>query len=131
MEKTFGDFTNLCKKSMELDPFVKERDVKGYSEEMQNEIQELIEAIQNKDIPNIKEELGDVLLDWIHTALLAEKRYGFSMKEVIEDVKEKLSRRKPYIEENRKVTMKEALDTWKEVKKLEKIKKELPEKSDS
>lgn len=124
MKDSFEVFANKCKKSMELDPFVKERCVVGYAEEMEDEVKELREAIKNNDCKNIKEELGDVLLDWLHTAVLAEEKHGLSIREVINDANEKLSRRKPYIEENRKVTMEEALKIWQDVKKWEKGKAE-------
>ncbi|MFW6014208.1 MAG: MazG nucleotide pyrophosphohydrolase domain-containing protein [Candidatus Nanoarchaeia archaeon] len=120
MKVSFEEFTNKCKKSMELDPFVKERCVAGYAEEMENEIEELKQAIENNDMENVKEELGDVLLDWVHLAVLSHRKYGLEINDIITDADKKLSRRKPYIEENRKVTIEEALKTWQDVKKWEK-----------
>lgn len=122
MKESFENFINTCEKSMELDPFVKERCVSGYAEELEDEVKELKQAIENNDIKNIKEELGDVLLDWLHIAVLARGKHGLDIKEIIIDANEKLSRRKPYIEENRKVTIEEALKTWQDVKKWEKQK---------
>ena len=116
MEKIFDDFRILCKKSLELDPCVELKGLKGYVKEMKDETEELVTAIENNDIENIKEELGDVLLDWIHTVLIAEKEHGFTMEQIIGEVKDKLDRRKPYLGENRKVTAEEARNLWQDEK---------------
>ncbi|MFW5991164.1 MAG: MazG nucleotide pyrophosphohydrolase domain-containing protein [Nanoarchaeota archaeon] len=120
MKETFGDFVESCKKSIAYDPWTQHRGLKGYADEIKNETDELIQAIENNDVENLKEELGDILLDWIHTALIAEKEHDVNMKEVIELVNEKLNRRKPYILQERHVSKEEAQNIWANVKKWEK-----------
>lgn len=118
--KSFESLVNDCKKSLQHDPWTKERGLAGYAEEVKEETDEVLQAIENDDTENLKEELGDVLLDWIHTALLAEQEKGFTIKEIIENVNEKLNRRKPYISEERTVSKSQAKQIWQDAKKWEK-----------
>ena len=46
---------------------------------LQNESQELIDAIQNKDDDNMKEELGD-MLEQLHVGLTMEFSCGYNSK---------------------------------------------------
>ena len=49
-----------------------------------NEAIELKQAIENKDIENIKEEIGDILYDACLIASIAEKEGITSRKEIVE-----------------------------------------------
>ena len=122
MNETFNEFIEDCKKSVELDPWVKERKIKGYAEELKDEVEEINEAIEKNDDSNLKEELGDVLMDWCHLCMLAEKEEKFTVKDVIKSASDKLKRRKPYILDNRKVSKEEARAIWQRVKQEEKSK---------
>ncbi|MEK6868234.1 MAG: MazG nucleotide pyrophosphohydrolase domain-containing protein [Nanoarchaeota archaeon] len=90
------------------------------------EARELIEAMKTKDYEHIKEELGDVLMDWAHACKLAEEQGLFTIKDVLDAVNEKIKRRKPYVldAEKKEMTKEEAVRIWKEVKKKEKEMKE-------
>ncbi|MGM5481878.1 MAG: MazG nucleotide pyrophosphohydrolase domain-containing protein [Nanobdellota archaeon] len=120
MRESFENFHSQCKKSIHYDPWVKDRGVRGYIEEMKKETREVVEAIEKNDVENIKEELGDVFLDWLHASLLCEDKYGFTLKDIIDNVNEKLERRKPYIMTGEKVSKERAEEIWQEVKKWEK-----------
>ena len=62
-------------------------------------------------------------MDWAHACMIAEKKNLFTTKDVIDGLKQKLARRKPYLAENRTVDKQEARSIWREVKKEEKAKK--------
>jgi NTP pyrophosphatase (non-canonical NTP hydrolase) len=109
----------VMRKSIKLDPWSRKRGLLGYAEEIIIEAEELKKAIGNKDASNIKEELGDVLIDWTHACILAGEEYGFTMQDVIDASAEKIQRRKPYIAQGRKVSLEEAQDTWKRAKEEE------------
>lgn len=61
------------------------------------EVYEVLDAIDNKDIANLKEELGDVLLQIVFHARLAEERGDFTMQDVIDAVTDKMIRRHPHV----------------------------------
>ena len=120
MKKSFEEFVDLCRKSIKYDPWADEKGVEGYCEGLQDEVDEVLEALKNKDYENLCEELGDVFLDWLHVCLIAEKLGHFDTKTVIEEVKAKLARRKPFLEENRTVSKEEARNLWISMKQKEK-----------
>jgi NTP pyrophosphatase (non-canonical NTP hydrolase) len=117
---SFEELIALTKRSIELDPWSKKRGLDGYCEELKCEIDEVILAKNNNDYENLKEELGDVLLDWCHACNLAEIDGHFTTEEVINDVISKINRRKPFLSENRKVEFDEARTLWKDAKDKEK-----------
>lgn len=87
------------------------------------EAYEVVEAINNKDHKEIKEELGDLLLQIVFHSRMAEEKGEFSVKEVIEEINKKLIRRHPHIFAGKKVNgAKEVLKHWEEIKKIEKEK---------
>ncbi len=88
---------------------------------LQNESQELIDAINNKDDENMKEELGDVLLQVLMHAQIAQEEGKFGIEDVITYLDEKLHRRHPHVfgDHAKAATPEEALALWREMKKKE------------
>ena len=122
MKKTFEEFIDLINKSTDRDPWVRDTNIEGYCQNIEIEARELIEAMKTKDYDHIKEELGDVLMDWAHACKLAEEQGLLTIKDVLDAVNEKIKRRKPYVLDDKKkdMTKEEAVRIWKEVKKKEK-----------
>jgi MazG family protein len=58
---------------------------------------ELSDAILEKDMTEIKKELGDVLLHIVFYAKIASETNSFDMKDVLDSLAEKLIRRHPHI----------------------------------
>jgi MazG family protein len=58
---------------------------------------ELSDAILEKDLTEIKKELGDVLLHIVFYAKIASETNSFDMKDVLDSLAEKLIRRHPHI----------------------------------
>jgi len=92
---------------------------------LQNESQELIEAIEKKDDENMKEELGDVLLQVLMNAQIAQEEGKFSIEDVIEYLDDKLHRRHPHVfgDHAKAQSPEEALALWREMKQKERAKK--------
>ncbi|MGF1753210.1 nucleoside triphosphate pyrophosphohydrolase [Vibrio makurazakiensis] len=61
------------------------------------ETYEVVDAIHNKDWPNLKEELGDLLFQIIFYSQLAKEQDLFDFDDVVEGVNEKLTRRHPHV----------------------------------
>lgn len=88
---------------------------------LREESQEVIEAIEKKDEANLCEELGDLLLQVVFHAAIAEEQGRFSIREVIDGVNKKLIRRHPHVFGGEKASSpEEALALWKAVKAKEK-----------
>ncbi len=82
---------------------------------------EVIQAIDNKDDDNLCEELGDVLLQVVMHARIAQEEDRFDINDVIQCVSEKMIRRHPHVFGDVKVSSpEESLALWKEIKKQEK-----------
>ena len=92
---------------------------------LQNEAQELIDAINNKDDENMKEELGDVLLQVLIHSQIAAEEGKFTIEDVITGLYDKLHRRHPHVfgDGAKASTPEEARALWKEMKKKERAEK--------
>ncbi len=89
---------------------------------LREESQEVITAIENKDDENLQEELGDLLLQVVFHAAIAQEQNRFTIKEVIDGLNQKLLRRHPHVFGGAKAaTPEEALAQWKEIKRQEKL----------
>lgn len=88
---------------------------------LQNETQELIDAIEKKDDENMKEELGDVLLQVLMHSQLAAEEGKFTIQDVMDGLYDKLHRRHPHVfgDHAKASTPEEALALWREMKKKE------------
>ena len=74
---------------------------------------------------NLKEELGDLLLQVVMQAQIAEEEGYFTIEDVVRGVKEKMIRRHPHVFGDDKVRgSHEVPINWEEIKKLEKRGKE-------
>ena len=85
------------------------------------ETYEVIDAIQRKDMNNLREELGDLLLQVVFFSRLAAEDNMFTFDDVLNDVAEKIIRRHPHIFGNLTATNdEEALAHWNTAKAKEK-----------
>ena len=89
-------------------------------EPMLEEAYEVVEAINRKDMDNLKEELGDVLMQVIFHSSLAKEAGGFTLDDVIDGVCQKMIRRHPHVFGTATVdTAEEVLVNWEAIKKQE------------
>jgi len=78
-------------------PWDREQTHESLRQYMLEECYEAIEAINNNDMPALKEELGDVLLQTVFHAKLAEKAGTFTIDDVIAGVSHKLISRHTHV----------------------------------
>ncbi|MCD6521184.1 nucleoside triphosphate pyrophosphohydrolase [Candidatus Calescamantes bacterium] len=84
------------------------------------ETYELVDSIEKNDREEIKEELGDLLLQVIFQAQIAKEKGWFDIYEVIENLCEKLIRRHPHVfGEKRIKSAEEVLKHWEKIKSEE------------
>ena len=84
------------------------------------EAHEVAHAIRRNNPNELKEELGDLLLQIILHAQIAKEKNLFDIKEIIEIITKKLIRRHPHVFQNKgKVSLKEVQDSWEKIKNKE------------
>jgi tetrapyrrole methylase family protein / MazG family protein len=78
------------------------------------------EATQTGDTANLREELGDVLLQVVFHSTIAAERGDFTIDEVVKGVSDKLILRHPHVFGEKKLeTASDVLNNWDELKKAE------------
>jgi XTP/dITP diphosphohydrolase/tetrapyrrole methylase family protein/MazG family protein len=92
-----------------------------------DECSELLDTIDRVDLPHMREELGDVLIQVIFHAQLAEEAGHFGLEEVAREVNEKLIRRHPHVfGEGKLETTEQVLDQWERIKSGERGARGIP-----
>ncbi len=102
-------------------PWDREQTLYSLKNAMIEEAHELLHALDAKDIPNIEEELGDLLLHIVMHADIAESDGLFKLEDVINGLNNKLVRRHPHVFGEEEITaVNDVIDRWAEIKKQEK-----------
>lgn len=102
-------------------PWDKEQTAQSLAPYVIEEAHELAQALDQNDLPNIREELGDVLFQVIFHSALGSRNGTFTFEEVVENVCTKLIRRHPHVFGDKTVSgSDEVLKNWEEIKKQEK-----------
>ncbi|MFB3817755.1 MAG: nucleoside triphosphate pyrophosphohydrolase [Candidatus Methylomirabilales bacterium] len=84
------------------------------------ETYEVLEAIDERAPDKLREELGDLLLQVVFHARMAEETGAFDIRHVIASIAEKLRRRHPHVfGEVRADTAQEVLFNWEQIKQRE------------
>ncbi len=90
-------------------------------ENMLEEAYEAVDAINSKDPYNLKEELGDVLLQVVLHAQIASDNGDFNFEDVAKTINEKLIYRHPHVFSDTKVEgVEDILKNWEALKQKEK-----------
>ena len=80
---------------------------------MLEEAYEAVDAIDTEDTANLREELGDVLLQVLLHAQIADDEGEFNLDDVAKELNEKLIHRHPHVFGNQKVySTQDILDNW-------------------
>jgi ATP diphosphatase len=88
------------------------------------EAYEVADAISRGDLDDLKDELGDLLLQVVFHARMAEERHAFAFPEVVQAITEKLIRRHPHVFGNsRGLSTGEVNVQWDEIKAQERAAK--------
>ncbi|MDN3699076.1 nucleoside triphosphate pyrophosphohydrolase [Vibrio cortegadensis] len=82
------------------------------------ETYEVVDAINNKDWSNLKEELGDLLFQVIFYSQIAKEQQLFDFNDVVDGVNEKLTRRHPHVFSDKTFSSDEELNANWEAEKI-------------
>ncbi len=88
---------------------------------LKEESEEFIAAVRKSDYHNMKEELGDILLQVMFHAQIAQNDKRFDIEDVIDGLIKKIKRRHPHVFGNVKVrSTRDIKRNWDRIKLLEK-----------
>ena len=98
----------------------REQDHISLKKSLIEEAYETVEAIDSGDAVELKEELGDLLLQVIFHGQIAEEDGSFSHSDIIRGIIKKLLRRHPHVFSNTDASSsREILENWEDIKKEE------------
>ncbi len=99
----------------------REQTHKSLRPNMLEEAYEAVDAIDDGDITNLREELGDVLLQVVLHAQIAKDNKEFDIEDVAKELSEKLIHRHPHVFGDAKVnSTQDIINAWDRLKKEEK-----------
>ncbi|HNZ66256.1 MAG: nucleotide pyrophosphohydrolase [Planctomycetes bacterium] len=78
-------------------PWDLKQDFESFKMCLVNEANEVVEAIDNKNIANLQEELGDTLFNVIFLINLAEEKKMFTLNDVVDGIYNKMVHRHPHV----------------------------------
>ena len=88
------------------------------------EAYEVVDAIENNNQDELCSELGDLLLQVVFHAQMAQERQGFTIEDVAKSISDKMERRHPHIfGTSGPKTAQEVRQTWEELKAEERAQK--------
>lgn len=89
-----------------------------------SEAKEVRDAVKKKDWANLKEELGDLMLQIVFHSRIAQEKRIFDICDVLKGINSKLKRRHPHVFGGRKLRTPDQVDKqWEEIKRQEKLKR--------
>ena len=107
-------------------PWDKEQTFDSLKPYIIEEAYEVISALDNNDYKNLKEEVGDLLLQVLFISNIAEEEDAFNIDDVISELNKKLIERHPHVfGEKTAKTSNEAKKIWDKQKKEEKPNRDL------
>lgn len=113
----FQDLMEIMRKLRIECPWDREQTHESIRAATLEETHELIEAIDDKNSNEIKNELGDLLLHIVFHSAIAEDEKTFTIDDVIQAITEKLVRRHPHIFSDTEVNgTKDITRNWEKIK---------------
>jgi len=118
--KEFDEFVNIVRQLRKQCPWDKIQTHLSLRRCLLEETYETLEAIDDNNMNELKKELGDVLLQVIFHANIAEEENNFNLKDIIESETKKLIDRHPHVFGDLKITdSEEVKKIWEKNKKKE------------
>jgi MazG family protein len=116
----FKAFVQIVRRLRHDCPWDREQTHLSIRHSLIEETYEVIEALEENNIDELKKELGDLLLHVVMHATIAEQANEFTLKDLVEEVSDKLIRRHPHVFGNQRVTdATEVKHNWEKLKMKE------------
>lgn len=115
--KEFDQLVEIMTRLRHECPWDKKQTHKTLRQYLIEETYEVIDAIDKNNLSELKEELGDLLLQILFHSEIASESSRFEINDVIKTISEKLIRRHPHVFGNVEVnSTKEVLENWESLK---------------
>lgn len=119
-QELFGQYLNIVRRLRKECPWDREQTHQSIRHSLIEEAYEVVESIDEKNMAELKAELGDLLLHVALHSVMAEEERAFTIDEVLFHSMEKLIRRHPHVFGNTKVTgAHEVKANWEKIKMTE------------
>lgn len=109
----------LTDQARKIDPFFKKVNSKKMFSEIRDELDEAWDEYEKWEYTELEDELWDVFRDYLLLTNMLEEEWKIKLENVYKSIYDKMSRRKPYLEEGREVTEEEAIEIWNKAKRAE------------
>ena len=102
-------------------PWDREQTHQTLTDCLMGEAAEYLDAVEDQDDHAMQEELGDLLMQIVLNAVIAEERGKFTFRQVVQDITEKMIRRHPHVFGDASVeNARQVVKLWEQIKKKEK-----------
>jgi MazG family protein len=116
-QSEFTRLVKIMKKLRKECPWDKKQTAQSLRQYILEEAYESVEAIDNEDWRELKKELGDLMLQIVFQAEIAEEKNLFKLEEVIQNINQKLIRRHPHVFGDKIVqNAEEVKENWEQIK---------------
>lgn len=95
--KEFDEFVSIMKRLRKDCPWDREQTHESLKKHFVEETYEALDAIDRRNFADLRGELGDVALQIVFHAIIAEEEKKFTLEEVFTEINEKLIRRHPHV----------------------------------
>ncbi len=113
----FARLVEIMKRLRKECPWDRKQTPESLRQYVLEEAYEVVEAIDQQDWEELKKELGDLLLQIVFQAEIAQEENRFTLEEVIRGINEKLIRRHPHVFGNVQVKdAQEVKENWEQIK---------------
>ncbi len=113
----FQRLVSIMKELRQKCPWDRKQTHQSLRQYILEEAYETVEAIDNQDWNELKKELGDLLLQIVFQAEIAEEEKRFQLADVIHHINEKLIERHPHVFGDTQVSSAEEVkDNWEQIK---------------
>lgn len=120
IESLFADYIEVVRKLRKECPWDREQTHQSIRHSLIEEAYEVVEAIDHKDLDDLKLELGDLLLHVVLHSIIAEEESAFTIENVVSESSAKLIRRHPHVFGDTKVKSSDDVKSnWERIKLAE------------
>jgi len=101
-------------------PWDRKQTIFSLAPKIEEEGDELLEAVKKKDYPNLCEEMGDLLFNLLMVAQIAEEEKRFTLVDILQGIEKKIKSRHSWVfGKDKAKTPEEAIELWKKNKEKE------------
>lgn len=117
IESLFAEYIEVVRKLRKECPWDREQTHQSIRHSLIEEAYEVVEAIDHKDLDDLKLELGDLLLHVVLHSIIAEEESAFTIENVVSESSAKLIRRHPHVFGDTKVRSSDDVKSnWEKIK---------------